>query len=191
MTARRRAQGGYTLVELIIASGLAAVVLAALTSVIFVVNQANRTWSPRLQATGEMRRFEHSFYDDAASGSTPTTSATVNPCLVPGSAPTPPIVVRGLTYSGNTAQPYSAVYCFDPIRKTVKRFVGATSTLIARNVTVFSWSLHPGDNDTIPCTDPSVTPCVIVIDITTTDYNSPPFYTTTQRLRFYPRRNTP
>jgi type II secretory pathway pseudopilin PulG len=180
--ARKSAQRGYTLVELIIASGLAAFVLTALTSVIFVSTQANKTWSPRLQATGELRHFQQSFYEDMALGSVPSISVSTNPCLVPVPAATPPITIDGQLYKGSppVAQSYQAVYCYSPTSRTVQRYIGGVPTVVARNVTKFAWRIDLADGSP-----------VVVIDITTTDNSVPSQYSTTQQLRYYPRRNAP
>jgi type II secretory pathway pseudopilin PulG len=178
-------QRGYTLVELIISSGLAAFVLTALTSVIFVTTQANRTWSPRLQATGEIRHFQEMFYDDVAASDSPSTALTTNPCLAalpsPAPPPTPPIALNGLTFTGTppAAQTFQATYCYNPTSQTVQRYVAGNPTVVARNVVNFKWRLDAADGN------------ALVLDITTTDNSVPSIYSTTQELRYYPRRNRP
>jgi type II secretory pathway pseudopilin PulG len=178
-------QRGYTLVELIISSGLAAFVMTALTSVIFVATQANRTWSPRLQATGEIRHFQETFYEDAAASDSPSTALTSNPCIAtqpsPAPLPTPPIALNGLAFTGTppVSQAFQATYCYNPSSQTVQRYVAGNPAVVARNVVNFRWRLDAADGN------------ALVIDISTSDNSVPSLYSTSQQLRYYPRRNRP
>jgi hypothetical protein len=170
----------------IIASGMATFLAASLAGVVFVASSANTTWTPRLQASGQVRSFQQTFADDVALGALPSFTTT-NPCpdVSPAPAPSDPIILRGLSQTNPSPPPVAlaatqVAYWFDPASQLVQRCVaGKGSGVVARNVTAFAWRIDRTNGS------------AVVITITTTDAGVPPRYTETQTLRFVPHRDTP
>ena len=66
-----RGQGGYTLVEVIVASAIGAILMAGLTSVILTSVRANNIASSRIEASSQIRSFQFSAYDEFARSDIP------------------------------------------------------------------------------------------------------------------------
>jgi prepilin-type N-terminal cleavage/methylation domain-containing protein len=173
-----RSQGGYTLIELLIASALGLFVMTGLTSVVLTTWRAGQTATSRIEASGQIRNFEFEASDDFALSSLPIPTgcaATVaSPC-------TTPIVLHGVQASNATSpatSPYQVTYAWDGsdvLQRQVQ--VGAGPSInfnAATGVTAFSWYLDgSGSHQTV----------VVTISITVQSY------TETQTFRFFPRVN--
>lgn len=147
---RRYASGqdGYTLVEVVIACAIGAIVMTGLTSVVLTSIQASNIASNRLDASAQIRNFEFFASDDFARSSAPSPSGCgtgANPCT------TQPIVLSGLQVTNAAAPvaaPYQVSYTWDGTQ-FVDRQVGGSSPIHAMtSVTAFSWyldtsALHP------------------------------------------------
>jgi prepilin-type N-terminal cleavage/methylation domain-containing protein len=59
-------QSGYTLVEVVIAVALGALLMSALTSVVLTSWRATETASSRVEASGQIRNFQYLAYNDFA-----------------------------------------------------------------------------------------------------------------------------
>jgi prepilin-type N-terminal cleavage/methylation domain-containing protein len=173
-----RSQGGYTLVELIVASAIGLMVMTGLTSVVLSAWRANTVATSRIEASGQIRNFQFQAYDDFALSTLPVPSgcsATENsPC-------TTPIVLQGVQASNATPpaiSPYQVTYTWDGVGLLERQTrVGANSPVnfdSATGVTAFSWYLDG--------TPPNQT---VVVNISITVQS----YVETQALRFYPRVN--
>src|SRR5690349_2168231 len=91
-----RSQGGYTLVEVVIASSIGLMIMTGLTSVILTSVRAVGTATSRIQASSQIRSFEYFAYDDFARSSLPPSDGC-------GPAPwTCPIVLTGTQVSNST-----------------------------------------------------------------------------------------
>jgi prepilin-type N-terminal cleavage/methylation domain-containing protein len=174
-----RSQGGYTLVELIVASAIGLMVMTALTSVVLTSWRASTTATSRIEASGQIRNFQFEAYDDFALSSLPIPAgcaATItDPC-------TTPIVLQGSRASNATTpaiSPYTVTYTWDSGSQLLERQTKVgTNPLVnfdaATGVTAFSWYLDgSAANQTV----------VVTISITVQSYIE------TQTLRFYPRVN--
>lgn len=178
--ARRRSQAGYTLIELIIATTIGLVVMGALTSVVLTTMIGINTATSRVEASAQVRNFQLTAYDDFALSRppAPTGCGTIaSPCT------TQDLVLQGSRMPnqavGGVATPYMVRYTWDPSKKVVTRFAGASSRVAAGNVTEYSWYLDAtGDH-------PSV---VVSMTVTIAFYNTS--YSESQTLRFYPRVTT-
>jgi prepilin-type N-terminal cleavage/methylation domain-containing protein len=166
-------QGGFTLVELLIASAIGVVVMTGLTSVVLTTWRANTIATSRVDASSQIRNFEFSAYDDFAHSDLSGLGSCTNqaPCS------TQPIVLTG-TQLNNSGQPisgYQITYAWDG-SSFLDRHVAANGATAhtATDVSAFSWYL-----DTTS-THPTV---VVTISVTIQAY------TETQTLRFYPRVN--
>jgi prepilin-type N-terminal cleavage/methylation domain-containing protein len=163
-------QDGYTLVELIIAVALGALLMAALTSVVLTSWRAANVASSRVEASGQIRNFEYFAYDDFARSGTPSTGACVpaTPCT------TQPLVLSGLQVSNSTPVPasFQVSYTWDG-SNFLDRAIASTgvSEHAATNVTAFSWYVD---------TDSTV---VVSLTITVQSYSE------SQTFRFDPRMN--
>jgi prepilin-type N-terminal cleavage/methylation domain-containing protein len=163
-------QGGYTLVELIVASAIGLLVMTGLTSVVLTTWRAGTTATSRIEASSQIRNFQFEAYDDfALSGVPAITSCASNdppPCT---------IVLSGLQASNSTAPvpaPYRVTYTWDGAN--LDREIGSSSNHAATNVTAFSAY--------VAGTAPYQT---VVVTLTVTVQS----YAETQTLRFYPRVN--
>jgi prepilin-type N-terminal cleavage/methylation domain-containing protein len=176
-------QAGYTLPEVIIASGIAAFLAASLTSVVFVAFSANTTWNPRLQASGQIRKFQQSITDDQALGALPQL-VSANPCPGVSPAPSNPIVLRGVSQTNPSPPPATlsatqVAYWWDGVKLIYRCAGGKGASIVARNVTAFSWSIDHSNGS------------VLVVSMTATDAAVTPTYIQSQTLRFEPHRDTP
>ena len=170
LDARRyvRSQGGFTLIEVIIASAIGLMVMTALTSVVLTSVRAASVATGRVEASSQIRAFEQRAYDDFAHSG------------IPSSCPTPPptvcIVLTGLQASNSptpAAAQTSVMYTWDGVTTFLDRqsATGAV-THIATGLTSFSWYVDG--------TAPYQT---VVVSLTVTVSN----YSESQTFRFYPR----
>jgi type II secretory pathway pseudopilin PulG len=169
-----KSQGGYTLVELIIASALGLFVMTGLTSVVLTTWRAGTTATSRIEASSQIRNFQFAAYDDFALANLPTP----NGCAATAASPcTTPILLQGVQASNATSpatSPYQVTYTWDGSNLLMRQVNGNPSVEAANGVTAFSWYLDgSGSHQTV----------VVTISVTIQSY------TETQTLRFYPRVN--
>ncbi len=166
-----KGQGGYTLVEVLVASALGLVVMTALSQVVLTSWRAVGTATSRIEASGQVRNFQFDAYDDFALSSVPSLSNCAS-----GSPPPCTITLSGLQASNSTAPvpaSYQVTYTWDGAN--VDRKIGSNPpNHAATNVTAFSAY--------IAGTAPNQT---VVVTLTVTVQT----YAETQTLRFYPRVN--
>lgn len=124
MRARRRGQGGFTLVELIITLALASLLMTALVSVMLTTFRASSIASSRVDASSQIRNFELFAYDDI----TTVSVSSINPCA---SSCTTPLTVGPVTYSWNSSTNF------------LDRVTSQSSRHVASNVTAFAWHVDP------------------------------------------------
>jgi prepilin-type N-terminal cleavage/methylation domain-containing protein len=173
-----RSQGGYTLVELIVASAIGLVVMTGLTSVVLTAWRANTTATSRVEASSQIRNFEFEAYDDFALSSVPIPTGCAGTILSPC---TTPIALQGSQASNATApaiSSYQATYTWDGANLLERQTQVGTNAPVnfdaATGVTAFSWYLDgSAPNQTV----------VVTISVTVQSYVE------TQTLRFYPRVN--
>ena len=165
-------QNGYTLIELIIATSIGAVLLVGLSSIILTSVRAGTTASSRVQASGQIRSFEFFAGDDFARSSVPITSecgTPDNPCT------TQPIVLAG-TQVSNSTRPVPAAYAVSYTwgqSGFIDRQVGVNpSQHAAGDVSSFSWYVEGSSPNQS-----------VVVNLTVTVSG----YSESQTLRFYPR----
>lgn len=165
-----RGQGGYTLVEVIVASAIGAILMSGLTSVILTSVRASDTASSRVEASSQIRSFQFFAYDDFARSDIPDTSGcAADPCT------TEPIVLTGQQVSNSThpaPAPYQVSYEWDGTSFLDRTVTGNPSVHAAVGVTAFSWYVDG--------TAPYQT---VVVSMTVTVKS----YSESQTLRFYPR----
>jgi prepilin-type N-terminal cleavage/methylation domain-containing protein len=173
-----RSQEGYTLLEVVIASAIGAIVMTALTSVILTSVNAGNTATSRIEASGQIRNFEFFAYDDFAHSGVPkpTGCGTVdNQCSRQA------LVLSGAQVDNSLAPVGTQVsYTWDG-SSLLDRQAGAdpstaTHILAATNVTGFFWYVD-GQN-------PNQT---VVVNLTVKVQS----YIESQTLRFHPRVNPP
>jgi prepilin-type N-terminal cleavage/methylation domain-containing protein len=172
-------QGGYTLVELIVASAIGLMVMTGLTSVVLTSWRANQTATSRVEASGQIRNFQFEAYDDFALSSVPPIPAG---CFATFASPcTTQIVLQG-SQASNAAtpaiSPYQVTYTWDGTGLLERQTQVGTNPPVnfdaATGVTAFSWYLDgSAPNQTV----------VVTISITVQSYVE------TQTLRFFPRVN--
>jgi prepilin-type N-terminal cleavage/methylation domain-containing protein len=169
--ARRHAQGqgGYSLIEVVIASAIGAMLMTGLTSVILTSVRATSTASSRIEASSQIRSFEFFAYDDFARSGAPVACPAQPPavCLTllgfkAGGSPTP------------TAQPYQVTYIWDGSSFLDRQVGSGTPQHVASNVTGFSWYVGGAS--------PKQT-CAITLTVTI----GPSGYAESQTLLFYPQ----
>ena len=166
-----RSQGGYTLVELVIASALGLFVMTGLVSVVLTTWRAGTTATSRIEASGQIRNFQFEAYDDFALSGVPTLSS-----CAPASTPPCTITLSGSKFSSSTGPnpvSYQVTYTWDG--SNVDRQVGSDpSNHAASNVTAFSAYIDgTGPHQTV----------VVTLTVTVQAYAE------TQTLRFFPRVN--
>ena len=173
-----RSQGGYTLVELIVASAIGLFVMTGLTSVVLTTWRAGTTATSRIEASSQIRNFQFEAYDDFALSNLPTPTGcagtAANPCATP-------IVLQGIQASNATSpttSAYQVTYMWDGVTQLRRQVQVGNGPPInfdaATGVTAFSWYL-----------DGSGSHQMVVVTISVTVQS----YTETQTLRFYPRVN--
>jgi prepilin-type N-terminal cleavage/methylation domain-containing protein len=170
-----RGQGGYTLVEVIIASAIGAILMGGLTSVIMTSVRAGNVASSRIETSSQIRSFQFFAYDDFARSSVPSPSGcgTVDdPCT------TEPIELSGqqVQVPNNTITPvpapYDVSYTWDGASFLDRQSNASPAVHAAVDVTQFSWYVDG--------TAPNQT---VVVSMTVTVRS----YSESQTLRFYPR----
>ena len=166
-----RSQNGYTLVEVVIACAIGAIVMAGLTSVILTSVRAANTVSSRVEASAQIRSFEFFAYDDFARSRIPFPfgcGTATNPCT------TQPIVLNGSQVTNAASpvpSPYQVSYTWDGTA-FLDRQVSGVSRHAAASVTAFSWYI-----------DVSGAHPTVVVSMTVTVGS----YQESQTLRFLPR----
>ena len=169
-----RSQGGFTLVELLVASAIGLILMTGLTSLVLTTWRAGSIAMSRVEASGQIRSFQSDADDDFALSGVPTlTSCTA------GSPPPCRIALSGLLAS-NADPPvlanYQVAYVWDGVN--LDRQIGAGgSKHAATDVSAFSAYLAG--------TFPNQT---VVVTMTVTIPSVPP-YSETQTLKFYPHVN--
>jgi prepilin-type N-terminal cleavage/methylation domain-containing protein len=165
-----RSQGGFTLVEVLIASAIGLFVMTGLTSVVLTTWQAGTVATSRIEASSQVRSFQYEAYDDFALSGIPAITS-----CAPTDPPPCTISLSGLKVS-NPANPvpvsYQVTYTWNGA--DVDRHVGSSAKHAATNVTAFS--------ATLTGTAPNQT---VVVTMTVTVQA----YALTQTLQFYPRVN--
>lgn len=168
-----RSQGGFTLVELLVASAIGLIVLTGLTSLVLTTWRAGAIATSRVEASGQIRSFQFEAYDDFALSGVPTLTS----CSA-GSPPPCTIALSGLLAS-NSAVPlpasFQVIYVWDGVN--LDRQTGGSAKHAATDVSAFSAYLAG--------TSPHQT---VVVTMTVTIPSVPP-YSETQTLQFYPRVN--
>jgi prepilin-type N-terminal cleavage/methylation domain-containing protein len=165
---RHRAQAGFTLVELIVATTIGLVIMTALGSVLFTTYQANVIATSRVQASSIIGIFQATAHDDFALSSVPP---------VPGGCGTSaqPCTQQAIQLAGcrGPALAYRVTYTWSGTTKAVGRTVnGVPVSAAATGVSAFSWYVDgAAPNQTV----------VVTLTATVGTYNQ------TQTLRFYPR----
>jgi prepilin-type N-terminal cleavage/methylation domain-containing protein len=166
-----RSQNGYTLIEVVIASAVGAIVVGGLTSVVLTTMRAATIATSRVEASAQIRSFQSFADGDFARSLIPTLNGcgtTANPCT------TQPIVLNGWQVSNATSPVSSSShvsYAWDGVQ-FVNRQVGATSLHAATNVSAYTWYV-----------DTSGTHPTVVVSMTVTVGS----YSQSQVLRFLPQ----
>ena len=166
-----RSQGGYTLVEVMIALALSSLLMGVLISVILTSTRAVSTATSRVEASGQIRNFMFTAYDDFAQSGIPSGIGCGTP-----SAPctTQPLVLSG-TAASNSAAPtfttYQVTYTWDGSDFLDRQFGSNGPTHAATNVTAYSWYVD--------------TSSTVVVSLTVTVGT----YQQSQTFRFLPRFN--
>lgn len=162
-----KSQSGYTLVEVIVASAIGAVLMAGLSSVILTSVRAVDSASSRVQASSQIRSFVYFAYDDFDQSGVPQacTPPPSGSCLElsglhASNSPTPVISNRTVTYIWDGSDFLDRQVDNDPPQH------------VASGVTAFSWSVTGGA---------SRQTCVIQITVTVGSYAE------SQTLQFYPQ----
>jgi len=180
MAARRRRQGGFTLIELIVATAIGLIVLSAMTSVVLTSVLGDNAATGRVEASAQIRNSQLMAYDDFAASRPPTAAGCgtkAAPCT------TQPMTLAGYrvpNQAGAGAVPFSATYTWDPTGQTITRSVGGGIQVAAGSVTSYSWYVDSTGGDPV---------VVVTLRVTVADYNTT--YTEAQTLLFYPRVNAP
>jgi prepilin-type N-terminal cleavage/methylation domain-containing protein len=140
---RDRAQAGFTLVELMVATAIGLIVMSGLTSVVLTTYRASQTASNRVEAAGEIRTFEQTAYGDFATSSLPVPpggcGSSASPCTHD------PIQLQGCKMTNSitpSPQPRTVTYAWPLGSNSVDRRVGGvTLNPAASSVIAFSWYL--------------------------------------------------
>jgi prepilin-type N-terminal cleavage/methylation domain-containing protein len=177
LAARHRSQAGFTLIEVVIASAIGLMVMAALTSVVLTTVISDNTAIGRIEASAQVRNFQATAYDDFVLARAPVPSGcgtSANPCT------TQDLILRGFRMPnvvGGVAALDTVRYAWDPIQQQVIRYWGTSSRVAASNVTAYSWYIDQDSG-----ANPSL---VVSMTVTIPSYNAT--YSESQTLRFYPR----
>jgi prepilin-type N-terminal cleavage/methylation domain-containing protein len=166
-----KSQGGYTLVELIVASAIGVLVMTGLTSVVLTSWRAGTVATNRVEASSQVRSFEFYANDDFTLSGPPV----ITGCAPPGRRVGCTITLSGLKVTDlNTAPtPYRVTYTWDGT-KVNRQVAGYSSNYAAIDVTAFS--------AVVLGAQPYQT-VVVTMTLTVQAYSE------TQTLRFYPRVN--
>lgn len=156
-----RNQHGYTLIEVIVATAIAAVVMTGLWSVITTTARAIDTSVSRVEASSQIRTFQTFAGDDFAGSNVP----------VDCSAGSPGACLQLSHSSSPVANTFQVKYVWNGSALLDRQILGGSSRHIAGSVTAFSWYLEG--------TWPNQT-CVVKLTITVGSYSE------SQVLRFYP-----
>jgi type II secretory pathway pseudopilin PulG len=161
-----KSQGGYTLIEVIIASALGLFVMTGLTSVVLTTWRAGMVATDRVEASGQIRSFQSDAYEDFALSGVPTLTGCAT------AAPPPcTISLSGFQVSAPLV-PYAVTYTWDGAN--VDRLVAGSSKHAATNVTAFSAAIAgAGQHQTV----------VVTMTVMVQSYQE------TQTFLFYPRLN--
>lgn len=171
----RRGQGGFTLVEVIIALAIGVLLLSVVSSIVLTAWRASSIAGSRVEASSQVRSFEQFAYDDFASSGAPATGS----CGTPSSpCTTQPLVLDGIQASNSTppvTSPYQVTYTWDG-SDVLDRQVGSGGPLMhaATNVSAFSWYV-----------DTATSSSTVVVKMTVTVGA----YSQSQTFKFYPRMN--
>jgi prepilin-type N-terminal cleavage/methylation domain-containing protein len=160
-------QAGYTLVEVIIASAIGAVLMAGLTSVILTSVRAVDTASSRVQASSQIRSFVYFAYDDFDQSGVPAA------CTPPPSGAC--LKLSGL-HASNSQPPVISdrfvTYTWDGSDFLDRQVDSGPPQHVASGVTAFSWSVTGGA---------SRQSCLVQITVTVGSYAE------SQTLQFFPQ----
>ena len=174
--ARHGRQAGFTLIELVIASALGLMVMAALTSVVLTTVMADNIAIGRVEASAQVRAFQYTAYDDFVLGRAPVPSGcgtSDSPCT------TQDLILQGSRVPnevGGVPALNTVRYAWDPNLEVVTRYTGTSSRIAASNVSAYSWYVEgSGPNKSL----------VVSMTVTIATYNAT--YRQSQTLRFYPR----
>jgi prepilin-type N-terminal cleavage/methylation domain-containing protein len=165
-----RSQNGYTLIEVVVASAVAAIVMGGLTSVLLTSWRATSIASSRVEASSQIRNFEYFAYDDFARSRLPSS----NSCTAATPCTTQPIVLNGSQVTNSAtpvAAPYQVTYTWDG-SGFVDRAAGGASLHATTSCTWFSWYV-----------DDSTPRPTVVVNLTITVGS----YQESQTLRFLPQ----
>jgi prepilin-type N-terminal cleavage/methylation domain-containing protein len=170
---RHQRQAGYTLIELIIAAAIGAILMTGLTSVVLTSVRAANVATSRIEASSQTRAFQLDAYDDFALSWPPAPNGCAgtiaNPCSVQ------PISLQGLRLSNSpspTPNSYSVTYSWDGVQFVNRQVNGGTPVHAASDVSAFSWYL-----------DGSAPFQTVVVSMTVTVQS----YSESQTFRFNPR----
>ena len=131
-----RSQNGFTLIEVIIATAIGAILMGGLTSVVLTSTRAGTIATSRVDASAQIRNFQLFAHDDFARTGAPSAGA-----CTPAAPCTTPITLTG-TYVSSLATPapgYKVTYAWDGSNFLDRQVAGAGSIHAATNVTKFSW----------------------------------------------------
>ena len=178
--ARRRAQAGYTLIELMVATAIGLVVMGALTSIFVTTVLGANAATGRVEASSQIRSFQLVAYDDFALSRPPAPAGCgtqANPCT------SQPMVLSGYRMPNQAAgnvTTFAVSYAWSPAQQAVSRNIGASEQVAATNVTAFAWYVDAtGDHPVV----------VVAMTVTIASYNTT--YSESQTLLFYPRVTAP
>lgn len=169
-----KGQDGYTLVEVVIACAIGAIVMTGLTSVVLSSVRASTIATGRVEASAQIRNFQFFAADDFARSTVPSPigcGTPANPCT------TRPIMLNGWQVSNAetpVARRYQVSYTWDGTQFVDRQVVGKPPTHAASDVTAFSWYV-----------DTSVPHPTVVVSITITVGS----YQESQTLQFLPQVN--
>ena len=167
-----RSQGGFTLVEVIVASAIGLIVMTGLTSVVLTSWRAWVTATGRVEASSAIRNFQFQGNDDFALSGLPVPpgcgASWNNQCS------TQPIPLQGSQFNKSGAvSAYQVTYTWDQATGHLLRQIGANPPReAATNVSAFSWYV-----------DRPTQAVVVTISVTVQTY------TQTQTLHFYTHVN--
>ena len=182
-----RSQGGYTLIEVVIACAIAAVLMSGLSSVILTSVRAASTAASRVQASSQIRNFQFRAYDDFASSGVPVLPAGCgtrsSPCT------TQPLTLIGVQVT-NSAVPVPSTsqvtYSWDGTEFLDRRVQGHPPRHAATGVSDFSWYLdNSSGNPTIVMSLTVTVPSPNSVGLGSAFLGDP--YSESQSLRYYPR----